>query len=257
MGSGRLRAYLRVDEATGTIPTREARITAAESMGDINTLTDPFPATHQIVLKSTTVDATAKPWTLVADDRTFAFFPRPAATDNSTAVYFGEFFSFTANDNFGVALISRIQENSPLDLSNHEVFGAWENDNTLTGTNGHRLCRDGSGAVKNVIFSKVPALNLFYTSASVGPLYFPNPDDGSLILVPIFIWAMTAGNSSLRGRLRGVWASPQVAAAIATGDTVSGAGSIAGKSFVRAGYNFGGLYSWPFYLETSDTVERN
>src|SRR5574337_1832659 len=63
---------LRVDDTGGTV----GRVVGYESMTDVNTGSGPFPTSTQIsgggsLGKSSTADATARPWMIFADDRTF------------------------------------------------------------------------------------------------------------------------------------------------------------------------------------------
>src|SRR5574337_660979 len=63
---------LRVDDTGSTV----GRVVGYESMTDVNTGTGPFPTSTQIsgggsLGKSSTADATARPWMIFADDRAF------------------------------------------------------------------------------------------------------------------------------------------------------------------------------------------
>lgn len=97
--------YLRVDD-TGT---REGRIVGYKTMSDVNTGTNQFPTTLQqsggwFVKKSTTIDSTARPWVLLADERFFYLFinsnvTNPINSDNQDGfMYFGDLISNKAVD---------------------------------------------------------------------------------------------------------------------------------------------------------------
>lgn len=263
MGSGRLRAFFKVDENTSALSyaDSEARIRIWESMTGIEDAdgTDPTPSTgYLIAKKSSTLNSTARNWWLVADDRTFVLFTQYDGTTTASGIYVGEFYSYTPNDNFGVAIIGRYLENSHSWTSTEAMghFVYW--GGSLSGS-GRRVVRDGTGVLKAQGFSAVPGMNLFNPSFTAVSVAYPNPDDGSLILTPIFIHAETGGSLTIRGRLRGIWASPQISS-MAIGDTFSGAGSIAGRSFIRVPdsvSNGGASYEYGVFPETSDTVERN
>ena len=88
-----------------------ARINVYESMTDIDTGLGMMPTAGQLAgggfwSKSSTQDATARPWRLFADDRGFYFCPAPSALQpgNHTLFYAGDVVSNQAGDAFGFML---------------------------------------------------------------------------------------------------------------------------------------------------------
>lgn len=76
-GSGR---YLYVDDSASVGNARQAWVRAAEGMTDIDTLVNPAPTVAQKPsghswAKSSTLDATARPWVIIATERWFYLFP--------------------------------------------------------------------------------------------------------------------------------------------------------------------------------------
>lgn len=74
-----LRHYIQViDDGTTTGGAKEAKIRGYVSMSDVDTGTDPFPTVAQssvglLAYKSSTIDSTARPWSIVSDGKSFYF----------------------------------------------------------------------------------------------------------------------------------------------------------------------------------------
>lgn len=254
MGSGLLRSYVLVDQVTPT-QSAEAEVRLYESMTDISTGVNPTTKVH--ARGSATNDSTPIAWWLVGDDRTFAFAATyaPGIPQLFTTFVCGEFRSFVPNDLYACLAIGR---HTPGDNSQTSEPCAQLSD--LGNLSAFRLSRDCVGVAKDRV---VTALRTGYKcSYGDGPLDFPNPADGSLVLTPILLETTDSVGAVLRGSIRGLWASCHKNATIpfSVGDTVSGTGSSAGRTFVCIGrcasYNSTTLQGW-WFLETSDTVERN
>lgn len=90
-GSGR---YLYLDDSATVGNARQGWVRAAESMSDIDTLVGPAPTVAQKTSghswpKSSTLDATARPWVIIATERWFYLFP--AVNSTSAADAFPQF----------------------------------------------------------------------------------------------------------------------------------------------------------------------
>lgn len=257
MGSGRLRAYFRVDEANSLLAS-EARIQSFEEMTGIDAFTNAVAsAGHLITKKSSATDASARQWWLGADDRTFVLFSHYDASGVVSGTYFGEFFSYLPNDNYGVCLIGRYWENTNNWTSGIEGIGM-QTQGSYSPMNGHYVYRDSTGLVKSPQMDVIAGMSDMVNCA--GTLSFPNPADGGLILSPLFLRTSDAPGTVLRGRLRGIWAPDHPIATIPypQGDTVSGTGAFAGRSFLHVGrVTNNSNQNGRMFLETSDTVERN
>ena len=257
MGSGRLRAYFRVDEANAALAS-EARIQSFEDMTGIDAVTNPVALPgHLITKKSSGADASAREWWLGADDRTFVLFCHYDASGCVSGTYFGEFLSYLPNDNYGLALIGRYWENTNLWMTGVEGIGS-QTQGPFSAMNGHYVFRDSTGIVKSPQFDVLASFSDMPNCG--GNFAFPNPADGGLILSPLFVRTSDAPGAVLRGRLRGIWAPahPYYAITYAPGDTVSGTGAFAGRSFVHVGRVANASnQNGRMFLETSDTVERS
>lgn len=261
-GSG-VQHYFRVqDDGAGTGGAKEALIRGFETMSDVDTGTGPFPTAAQSALtsnsliarKSTTADATARPWIIVADERTCYGFIK---TGDNAAVYmafaFGEFYSLLSSDNYRSLVIGRTTENSGLiTVDNLDKLSTIM---TAT-TNGHFFPRGYTQLGTSVAFGvHGDSAKSNDAASTVGVLPFPNPVDGGLFLSPVWLHdPTTAPTTNIRGRMRGFWHFLHPIASVADADTVSGVGDLAGKTFlfIRQGGN-AGIYT----IETSNTLETN
>jgi hypothetical protein len=270
MGAGRFQAYFRVvDDASGAAGAKEAQMHAYESMSGIdagaNVFTGTGISTSDITFrKSNTADATVRPWMILADARTCIVLlccNYAAADFRVNGTYFGEFFSFVLNDNWAVCVIGRTADNdattgyTPEAIANgHQATSSW----TLTG---HWLARDSSGINRAVGFMKFSVFQ--NTSGPMDGIFtFPNPADGGAILSPLYVREQSpAGTYTLRGRLRGFWASGHSGAAMANGmglnpfESFSATGDWAGRSF--APFSAGGIPGNWYLVETSNTVDTH
>jgi hypothetical protein len=264
MGSGRSRMYARIDDTgPGGQGVREARINAYESMSDVDTGVNNIVGGggFLVVRKSSSIDAVARNWFAVADDRTFILIQSWDNSASYSGTYFGEFYSFMPNDDYGVMLIARFTENNTFYTQTTEALGLVTGSMSFGGYSGHYVARDPTTLVKQVSADKVIGMSGGGNqSLPNGPFYFPNIADGSLIMAPFYIRPSETAGTLLRGRLRGMW-SPMhgLLTGLTIGDTFSGSDDLAGKSFAWVGYASGGSISngGYFVIETSDTVPRN
>lgn len=258
--------YLRVqDDAPGAAAAREARLTGYETMSDVDTGTGPFPTAAQgaggvamaVARKSNTADATARAWKVFADDRTVIAF---VLTGDTAGIYycwmFGDIYSAVPSDGYRTMLIARTAENATSRAN--EVLAQWVG---LTSAGAFQfIARSYLGTGSSVILGKhgEQAKNSG-TATFVGTLAYPNPSDGGLYLSPIWLHdPTTAPTPSIRGRLRGIWQFLHAITNVTDGDTVSGMGDLAGRSF-----EFIKSVSDPasntivFAIETSNTLDTN
>jgi hypothetical protein len=255
-GAG-LQYYLNVnDNGPGAGTYKEARVVGYETMSAFGTGTNLFPTAAQMstgafVRKSTSADATARAWFLIADERTFYC---SIAAGDTVAVYltwgFGEIYSFKGvSDSGRIFLLARSTENvSTNSVNTFDMLVSI--GGTMSG--GSYLARDTAGSVAPVAFSR---LGDFFTSGTgtVGDLAFKNVADNKIYLAPLRAHQLVGG-SHFRGRMRGLWHWGHPAAACSDRDTITGSGDLAGKTFtiLKANPN-GGIIVY----ETSNTWEYN
>jgi hypothetical protein len=266
-GSGSNQFYLRVqDDAPGAGGAKESRITGYEAMTTVDAGTGPFPTAAQgvgsiammVARKSATADATARAWIVVADDRTV--YVRVLTGDTGGAYFgfnFGEFYSLVASDSYRCFIVGRSSENSAAVTS--ENVGALSASISST-TRGNYVARGHTGLGGPVLCtvtgdsSKAPAM-----TTSLGTVPFTNPADGGIYLAPLWISDPTTTPAfGLRGRQRGLWHFLHPLASVADGDTFSGVGDLAGKTFlmIKSVYDPNGSPG-VMVVETSNTLETN
>jgi|SRR5882672_7515847 len=264
--SGALRGYYRVqDDAPRAAPfadAREARIKGSEAASAIDTQTNLFPTATQLgnglfPRKSITADGTARPWVCVADARTMYFFAMTGDYVGYAAFMMGEYYSLKSSaDNFNGMVIGRNIEQiaatpTPLPaqeglhvLSVLSVAGA-----------GHYVPRSYQEAGASAVNLGKHGSGAHSLAGLFGLAQYPNPIDAGLYLAAVWLHEPSAVGI-LRGRLRGFWHFLHpVGSGVNDGDTWSGSGPLAGKSFIAIKPTADGLGM--FVMETSDTWETN
>ena len=260
------------DEAAGAPNAREARIRGYESMTSVDIGTGPFPnATAQSTTgltwrKSATLDATPRPWIVVADNRSVMIFVLSGdVASGYMAGGFGDFFSLKGvTDSYRTFIVGRTAEAGALATFGSESFQL-VNGNALT-TPGHFIPR------QTVLMSGVPtpvggsiAIGKHGDSVKgvptgtpmAGTVPFPNPPDAGIYISPLWVHDIVG---TQYGRLRGFWEFLHPIAAVADADVFHGTGSLAGKDFllIKGSGAIGGAALTGIYLvETSDTWETN
>lgn len=267
VGSG---LYLNVDDnaQAATAGAREARLRGNEIATQANTgtavtgVTGPFPTTGLlaagiIVRKSKSADATARDWIMVADQRTFHLWTKPLGTMGWSGFSFGDFFSLKgATDPFRAIIIGRsagdaIQADESVD--NLSVLAA-----LTTLVAGHYTPRSYEGDIVGATstIGKHGDGVKGSTTRLEGNMLYPNPTDGNVLLSQLWVHEDTGLQGTVRGRLRGLWQWLHIASApVNDQDTFSGAGTLAGKTFMilKPAMTADGIY----VVETSDTWETN
>lgn len=228
--------YLRINDGTGT---GQARAVGYETMTDVSTGTNAFPTEAQLsgggyINISTSAAAINKPWVLIADNRRFylwtAYTTLTSASllSDSTTVqamfFFGDIISYKPGDAYCCQIISANSTGSA------ERF-ALANSVGQTGL-GHYIARNAAqaaGSINNSCFHDYYATGGGSVFGATGQAY-PDPISGGINLVRIRVGngATTVG---VRGHLPGVWAPINVIPG-SNGDTFSGTGSLAGKTFI-------------------------
>jgi hypothetical protein len=263
-GTGSTQLYWRVrDDAGGTGGAKEALIRGAESMSDVNTLTNPFPTSGLtdssfVIRKSATADATTRPWIVVADVKTCYIFIQTGDQANTYyAAAFGDFYSVVSGDAWNAITRGRNSENSS--AVNAAANAGSDLDNNTSGP-GSGLSISGitfarnytgiAGAFGGASFSTWGQTIAGLVTGGNSYLAYPNPADNSIYLSRIFLGSQQTGPGHLRGYYRGLW-SWLHAGGVNDGDTFNGSGDLAGKTFlvVKNSPNQG-----LFVIETSNTL---
>lgn len=226
--------YLDVDDrgAAGILTGasgQEAAVRGYEAMTAVATGTNPFPTTAQVAAatanwrKSAAADAVARAWFLIADDRTLIL----GVLDGDSAgvyktYYFGDVYSLKTGDSYNAAITARTAVNST--GIGGTIANAFSASDTA-GLAGHYVARPATAAAGAVglavlaIGTALPTATTF-TSALDSGLYLAR-----LLLVD------QASTRVLRGWMRGVYAIANPSG-LNDGDTFSGVGDFAGRTFV-------------------------
>jgi len=255
-------SYLQVDDnaTSSVLAARSARLRGFEAMTTQTAGTGGFPTAGQLasgcqVYKSFTADATARAWVCVADQYTLTLLTNPGAESELngwSTFHFGDFFSLKAGDAYRAIIIGRTAE--PLAVGQQDTSETFQDFALLSATNaGHYVARNFSGVGQ---LAQVVGKHCGDLAKRLGVPY-PNPADGGLFLAQMWLHEDVGNQSVIRGRLRGIWDflhEPMVS--VNDGDTFSGAGALAGKSFLMArplASNLGVIRC--LVLETSNTWE--
>lgn len=231
--------YLRVNDGTGT---GQARAIGYEAMTDISTGTNPFPTEAQLagggyININATASALNKPWVLVADDRRFYLWTGYATAMTSASVlsasatyqgvfFFGDIMSYKVGDSYGCQIICAASS-----AASSERFGAGAAVGTVV--TGHFIARNAAqtaGSVPNGALNDYFGANSNSTFGESGGTAYPDPVSGGINLSRIRV-SNGATTVAIRGHLPGAWA-PASSLPGSNGDTFSGAGALAGRTFI-------------------------
>lgn len=236
--SGNTGFYLDVlDNAPST--AREARMRGYETMTAVSTGTGPFPTAAQssfanICRKSASADATARAWYCIADGSCFYLFTDTGDVASYSFTYhFGDFFSYASADAYRCCNIGRTAENNG--ATNAEMLPyLYQSASAINSSpGGHYAARHWTGVGGSLPFAKHTSLlasggsGTYVMGSGASLLPYPNGADSGLQLAPLYV-GHTVG---LRGYLKGFWC-PLHFQPLGHGDTFSGTGNMAGKSFI-------------------------
>lgn len=227
--------YLDVDDrgASGVLTGasgQEAAVRGYEAMTALSTGTNPFPTAAQVAVatanwrKSATADSQPRGWVLIADDRTLYLFVRPV--DNTGGQYYGYFFgdvySLKSGDGYRTGVSVRTTVNAS--GTGGGLVGALSS--SFNGTSaGFYLARIAAATGTSIqggylaVGSSLDINSPLTTSL-----------DGNIYLDRILL---SQGNTTpfFRGWMRGLYAGHNVVG-VNDGDTFSGAGDLAGRTFL-------------------------
>lgn len=224
--------YMDIDDsAAQTAAGKEANVRGYESMTALQTGTNPFPTTAQFaspgptIRKSATADSTPRAWILIADDRTFYMFV--LAGDFSGFYYtwcFGDIYSYISADPGRTMCGGRTSANT----TNDSFMSA--GGNTFSNNWGY-LARAASGTAGAIPFGTnndyIPGDTLHARLAS------PDAIGGQIWMERVSVGSASESSHGIRGFLRGIWVLPQnITPELNDGDTFSGTGALAGRSFL-------------------------
>lgn len=233
------RMYLRVDD-TGTT---NARVVGYETMSDVNTGTGPFPTASQqsggdYWTKSSTANSTTNIWYLFTNGKIF-YFARAFRSGNNGLNLdfeihgFGDISSVKSGDAFNVILSGNGSDQSASNVT--ATSNLWYGASNWS--TGFALARSYSGLGSAVQAGKYyPSMNGSAggcSGANSAGSLFPNPADGGLYVVPLFVFETTGStaNNVYRGVVPGFYCTPQLIpnGTYTPGDLITGVTGLAGK----------------------------
>ena len=268
-GSG---LYLNVDD-NGTTTAKEAYMTGFETMSAFNTGTNQFPTSGQLNLgsnpagavvcrKSTTADATARAWTVIADDTCFYLFTESGDFTNPVGAlgfFFGDIFAYKSSDAYRCLIIGRaIANNANGATENFADLAVASNTGLATTLTGHYMDRIWTGVGGSLAVGKhsdayktgVAGSPVMGLNSNAATFPYPNGPDGGLYLAPVWVHHSNA----VRGYMKGCW-NPLHTTPLNHNDTYSGTGNLSGKSFVVQNIEYGNSTGQigQVHIETSST----
>lgn len=183
--------YLRVDDTTTTYAT----VRAYESMSDVNT------GTNQIGVdlywrKSSTADATARPYAFAMDERAFNLAAAWAASVSyASIVTFGDFPSDVAGDGYALVFTGDTVSNASNVYSSNASWAAVSPGSTQAGI---YAARSYTGSVGGVALGKWGAIGA--TNFGLVGFANPNPANSDKYVLPIRLMEVTCFRGVLPGQ---------------------------------------------------------
>lgn len=252
-GAGSNALYLNVDE-TGTLATANiARARGFETMTAWSNGTNPYPGTNpfptdaQVLqglywIKSSSIDATTRPWILIGTSRGFIMYVNYSsdASANTTQAQiwmFGDLVSLGSIDAYATLITGN--------ESTSNSSNTWSAASAGAVTSGHYIARSWTQLGSSVNVGRSGDI-----PTSLGSTY-PDPVDGSFKVSPVIIVETTASNVyTVRGTIPGAWIAQFRSIPLIDGVSYSAtSGELAGKTFeVRSSYS-----ASQNLLETSNT----
>ncbi len=247
------RYYLDVTDTNGG-STGSTRVAGFVTMSGVNTGTGRYPAsgTNRSWVKSASTDSTARPWFIYADDSRFWLFVQAGIASFTTkwaAAFFGDIFAIdTSWADRSVLLVRDADWTGTLSNS------CWTTSEMVFPSSGewYAPAKAGGGAQFNSkpVASQFAINNGTGNSQTLGQyangLAYPHTPSGGIVIQRLWWGHQTP--QTLLGHIPGAWIGCHNNAG-ADGDTFTGAGALAGKSFKR--YDL--LNAGHIWIETSDT----
>lgn len=251
--SGARMAYYIGDDATWarTGPAKAAVLLGCVTITGAGVATGLFPVANTIVeiYKSGTASATARAWIAFADARTLYLAIDGNAAGYNSFVAIGEIESFVASDLYnGITIGNVYNVDGSVNLFNVSLVSV--------AATGHYMARGftGMGVAVNVGKHGDHVKGQASMGSAGSQVTFPNASDGGLYLSPLWVTDPTTGGAfSVRGRMRGLWQACHAGTNYTNGDVLTGAGALAGKTFLFVKDTVNNSY----VFETSATLATN
>lgn len=243
---------LRVLDHQLTSGIRWASLRGYETVTDVDTGSQPFPTPAQLgsgIQLNYNVGSVARPWVVIADDRTVYVFTDPNGNGTYYGFWFGDFYSYVPVDSFRTGIAGMITTAN--DLFGRELVHVGQL------SEGHYIARAFNGLGESLQVGKHSDFSWYLGSGDTtlrGTIPYPDPISGGIVLAPLYLHEQA--QPTIRGKLRGLWYWCHPTAGIADRAVFSGAAGTeyAGRTFMIIGPSIhGGLY----VVETSNTWLTN
>ncbi|MGL4230964.1 MAG: hypothetical protein ACRDAM_21990 [Casimicrobium sp.] len=212
--------YLQViDNGATSGGAREVQVYAFETMSANDTGTNRFPSVAQqganglCWMKSSSLDAVARAWTIIGDDKAFYLQTNANNSDGTTNLYgFGCFPSYKVGDAYNTFIAGQAFFNSTspnvTGVNVNTQFVA--NNATLAGNGGLFLARPFSQVGSSVGACTVAAMGNLSSGSPFGAnitgtnaCAYPEPVTSGAVVYPVLIVESSAIGNPIRGRLPG------------------------------------------------------
>jgi hypothetical protein len=235
------RYYLGVDDTNA----QNARVRGFETMsaaGDaVASGTGPTPTDVQVsggnyYYKSSAASSQVRPWMLLANDRFFMLFTNvstasatPASTGFNSSMIWGDFWSFVSGDTYNTLISSPATASS----SDPRWLVSTVANSSLTDSFMPYVIRPYNNTGTSIQVPKMSLGQMLHaaSSGSAGQIVYPALGVGGLLLPYWMLVDQSGASKVIRGAIPGLWFMCGPAASFTHGDTFSGSGALAGKTF--------------------------
>lgn len=241
-GSGSNGFYLQIDDSAASGIQAFPRVVGYETMSAWNTGTNPFPTSTQQsggLYWSRTYSGTAGTttrWACIADASRFYFWNENDGSNNGSSAQ-QQFFAFGNIDSYksGDAYATRILGNIAANLS--QAAATCQQLNSSPTSTSIYTCRNVVGVPGSISTGQHTdyiknGSQVVIGGCATNGLAYPNPEDSSLYLTPLWSHEVTPGiQTALRGLIPGIWSPCHNASNFNSFDTSSGGAGLTSKSF--------------------------
>lgn len=246
---------LRIDD-TGTT---NARVRAYEAMTDVNTGVGPTPRDSQLSggmfwPKSSSANATARPWIVIADERGIYLAVGPTGTGHCTLTYAGDIASLKSGDAYGYLLTGNQYDQTGASTAPDGCCGY----SGRSARGGAYLVRAHTAIGQSIAVQRLGAhhnggtMDVYAGTAGYSVGTYPNGPNNGLMTGALELHALV-----IRGTLPGLLHPVQDCGnAFTTGDIVDGTDDLAGRRLmaIRTGPPAGGTAGTVFIDVTGPWV---
>lgn len=237
--------------------TQSARVEGFSSIDGSGVLAEQFPTTVQISgglywFYSNSTDTTPRPWMIVADQYRFYFWVGSGLTTGDGLASTGAIPMQFAGDLLGAnpADPYRFMLIGATGNSAFNYFGNYGSTVSSTPITGHYIARNLAGTTISKQVAKVAGCYVNAASMGTAGTTYPDPATGGMMLSEVIVHDAESTNQ-IRGRMPGLY-NPIHNLPGSPGDTFTGVGALAGKSFILLDASNNGTRC-RVALETSDT----